>query len=201
MMIQAGYIALQTICFIVFNRLRGSGKGSKITYYSLMAGFMSLSLWLFFPAGFEYWHPPILFALTWLGFSFGWGKYFPHGQNYIGEAVIFKEYEEPIGEWVADTLVGKWYGFEPDSSWVVKWQVAAMMGRFCWFAPLFGYLTYVYMNPLFLLSMALFPVSAAFSYWVGFLKWSDNSVRNSEFLVGFFFGLATGLPTLSTWLI
>lgn len=176
------------IYLLIMNRLRGSGKIARTLACALMA--IPLTIVVYFTLGWEkaaYAYAGTALTL-WLCFLFGWGKFFPHGQNEVAGSKIYLEKEFLPAEWCANKIVGKWTKPEP-YDFVVKWQTVAMSFR--WFLT-FGCLTFptlgILFNSVVIGLLGILTLLAGPLYRLGFSKYSPDSVEKSEYYTGALLG-------------
>lgn len=214
--------AVMAIMYAYGNRERGDGdaednpkdakivrelKFNKIAVYGVYAFlFFMLSVLVFGAAAFAPWRdtgvPTVIvltvadFLLNWLCFSFGWGKFFPHGQNYstVDNAPVWLQKEFPPGEWLANAIHGKWMKPEPED-FVRKWQFTALCGRFLFTFSLIKFTVFGAVIGSWLLPLLSVPFSigAATAYWFAFRPFTNVSLIHAELSAGIAFGFMHSL--------
>lgn len=141
-----------------------------------------------------------LFTNLWLCFAFGWGKYFPHGLNKMGENYIYKEKEFWPADQLANFFVGKWDEPKP-IDWVKKWQTVGMCGRFGF---TFGFLLFPLMAAINESWLTLLGVPGSFLvgyiYRLAFVDHDSKSLVKAEHWTGILLGFLTAMPIWSKYL-
>lgn len=163
------------LLFGVLNAFRGSGN--KFFSKGLTSIYMASVLYCLTGV------PEFIatFPLFWLGFSYGWGKYFMafHGRNYRHE----KEF--PPADWILKKLKIRNNHIYGIIGMGIRWQLM--------FLPLFVGLIYISMSSWYYMAYSLYFLFIGLIYYiVGHLPWGFKrfrTIRTAEFLVGAYVGM------------
>lgn len=139
---------------------------------------------------------PALFGLLWLSFSFGWGRYFPDGENYTKKGEPrFAEREFRPADWLTDRVVGRWDRVMP-RDFVLRWQTVATSLRFflTFGVTVFPFLCAASGQPLALLgSPAMLLVGPIYRAVVASTPAGADYVPPADYAVGAWLGAAMSL--------
>jgi len=174
---------ISAIIFSLANGCRGGGQIKKVLVYAI-----SCSIWCLYLSFYtaDFWkYGLVIFFTNWLCYSWGWGKFFPHGRN------TSKEREFLPATAIADSL----WGHQDNLSirLLRYWQATAMSMRFFLTFGLIKVplLAYLLESPQFLGAASLYLFVGAIYYY--FFKNEDEySVRKSELAVGLLQGFING---------
>lgn len=175
------YYALLIIpLYTIGNYIRGRGFKyiPKVAVYAAVALAVGLITWS--------WELGLIwFFADWLCFSFGWGKYFPHGN---AKKIVYEKEFAPA-DWLTNKIYGRLTSRKP-KGWTKNWQTIAMSLRFFLTFGIIkvGALAVFTMNPYFLLTSFGY-LLAGFIYLLAFENHTSKSVRNAEIGTGLLLGI------------